>query len=357
MTSIGNFQPNWASAPGDTILDIMEERGISHGEFATSMGQTLQETTDLLKGRMAISMTVARKLEEVLGASLEFWMSRDYQYREDLARLGATDEEWVDSLPVRDMLKFGWLSPFIDPRGRVGACLRFFDVPTVSEWEDRYARLRGIALFRTSPTLASQTAAVAAWLRQGEREAEEIDCSPWDSQRFKETLTKIRSLTRWKNPARFLPELKSLCAECGVAVAIVRDPQGCRASGATRFLSQHKRLLQLSFRYMTDDHFWFTFFHEAGHLLLHETKDIFLEEPDLPLTSEEEEANEFAAAMLVPDEYQHEAENLRTDSRQVIRFAVRIGVSPGVVVGQLQHKGRIGHNQLNKLKRRFNWGQ
>src|SRR6185295_9752330 len=107
---------------------------------------------------------------------------------------------------------------------------------------------------------------------------------------------------------------------CGVAVVILRAPAGCRASGATRFLSPEKALLQLSFRYLTDDHFWFTFFHEAGHLLLHGEAGFYLEGEDRTSTIAEEEANEFAAAVLVPPDFKPELLKLKADPTAVIRF-------------------------------------
>jgi Zn-dependent peptidase ImmA (M78 family) len=157
-----------------------------------------------------------------------------------------------------------------------------------------------------------------------------------------------------KDPQIFIPKLRRISAESGVGVAVVRAPTGCRASGATRFLSDEKALLLLSFRYLTDDHFWFTFFHEAGHLILHGRK-LFLESADMPLDEEEQQANDFSAEILVPAEFVSEMLSLPKNGRQVIRFARRVGVSPGIIVGQLQHLGRIKHSQLNKLKRRYHW--
>ncbi len=163
-------------------------------------------------------------------------------------------------------------------------------------------------------------------------------------------------LTRKRDPKLFIPELKRRCAECGVAVVIVRAPTGCRASGATRFLSRDKALLLLSFRYLSDDHFWFTFFHEAGHLLLHGKSALFLEGPNMLSTKEEEEASGFAARTLIPSEFRPGLLDLGVDGRQVIRFARLVGVSPGVVVGQLQYLRRLSPRQLNNLKTRFRWG-
>jgi plasmid maintenance system antidote protein VapI len=355
MASPREFRPDWVSPPGDTIVDILRERGLTEMEFAHRIARTDEDTRALLEGRATITIAIARKLERILGGSVEFWMSRDFQYREDIARLHKTDEEWLMQLPVGDMIKFGWLKAVPRPSDEMAACLRFFDVPSVRTWHEKYASLESMAAFRTSSSLDSRPAAVAAWLRQGEIEAETIDCKPWDETRFQESLAYIRSLTREKNPVQFLPKLQMCCANSGVAVAVVRAPSGCRASGAARFISRQKALLQFSFRYLTDDHFWFTFFHEAGHLLLHGKKGFFLEGFDMPSTTEEDEANEFSARTLIPAEFRAELLSLRADTRKVIRFALRIGVSPGIVVGQLQHLEKIRHNQLNSLKRRFKW--
>src|SRR5262249_51187056 len=159
------------------------------------------------------------------------------------------------------------------------------------------------AAFRTSATFDSQPGAIAAWLRQGEYEAGKIHCDRWDPDAFRQQLQVIRGLTREREPEVFLPELKRLCACCGVAVvAPLRAPKGCRASGASWFRSPGRPLLMLSFRYLTDDHLWFTFFHEAAHLLLHGDRSLFLEGEDRETSKEEEEANTFAANTLIPTE-------------------------------------------------------
>jgi len=350
------FLPNWTSAPGDTIIDILRERNLSETELAQLMGNTPDGVKDLLQGRATITIAIARQLEQILGASVEFWMSRDFQYRQDFARLYVIDEAWLAELPIGDMIKYGWLKPVPHPSEEIAACLRYFDVSSVQAWRSLYGEMEHIAAFRKSPSFDSQPAAVATWLRQGEIEAEMIACNPWDAKQFQESLSYIRSLTLVKDPNRFIPKLKKCCAENGVAVVIVRVPRGCRASGATRFLSPQKALIMLSFRYLTDDHFWFTFFHEASHLLLHGERGFFLEGDDIILTDKENEANEFAASALIPSEYQTALMGLRVDARKVIRFALHVGVSPGIIVGQLQHLGNIGHNQLNSLKRHYEWG-
>jgi plasmid maintenance system antidote protein VapI len=350
-----DFCPQWASAPGETIADILRERNMSEDEFAIKLGQSAEYAKSLLQGRSTITIATARHLEITVGGSVEFWVARDYQYRQHTARLRAADQEWLSKLPLGDMIRFGWVVPEPHPSEEVAACLWFFDVANTQAWRERYDGLHRMVAFRTSPSFDSQPAAVIAWLRRGEIEAENIKCASWNPEAFQSSLPHIRSLTREKNPHKFLPVLRDLCAASGVAVVVVRAPTGCRASGATRFLSPEKALLQLSFRYLTDDHFWFTFFHEVAHLLLHGQNAFFLEGPETLSTKEEEAANEFAAYTLVPSEFRSEMLRLRADSRSVIRFARRVGVSRGIVVGQLQHLGKLRHDQLNGLKCRFKW--
>jgi len=204
-------------------------------------------------------------------------MSRDFQYREDTARLHSADGDWLSELPLSDMIRFGWLIPVPRPSEEMQACLRFFGVPNVSTWRQVYAELQETVAFRKSPSLDSRPGSVAAWLREGEIESESVKCSPWHPRHFEDALSRIRSLTRQKDPKLFIPEMREICAHCGVVVAVIRAPAGCRASGATRFVSESKALLMFSFRYLSDDQFWFTFFHEAGHLLLHGKTRFFLE--------------------------------------------------------------------------------
>jgi len=352
MSNTQQFHPRWASAPGDTIADLLEERDVSLDDFAHRMDCSLPAVQDLIHGQSPITIAIARQLTLVLGASVEFWMSRDFQFREDTARI---DSEWLAELPLSDMLTFGWLLHEPNPSDQLAACLRFFNVSSIHAWNHTYAALQEKVAFRTSMAFKSRPAAVAAWLRQGAIQAETIHCKPWDGTHFKKCLLIARSLTRAKDPKAFLPVLERSCAESGVALVIVRSPAGCRASGATTFLSREKALLLLSFRYLTDDQFWFSFFHEAGHLLLHGDQGLFLESDAAPTTPREREASGFAEDILIPPEFQEILRHLRPDAREVIRFARRAGVSPGIVVGQLQHSKRFKHNQLNSLKRRFRW--
>jgi plasmid maintenance system antidote protein VapI/Zn-dependent peptidase ImmA (M78 family) len=359
MSEYIGFNPDWISPPGDTMVDILAERQISTSDFARQMGQSPRHAQQLLQGQLEITPELAQQLEAVLGAPASFWATRESQYRNAVVRLEQESKrqsatQWLKELPLKDMLNFGWINKLA--ANMEEACLDFFGVTSIDEWKNTNQALLQAVAFRTSPSYKQQAGAVSAWLRKGELEANLIDTKPWDASRFTETLPDIRTLTRKADPQVFIPELRRLCAGCGVAVVTIRAPQGCRASGATRFLTPEKALLLLSFRHLSDDHFWFSFFHEAGHLLLHSKKSLFIEESKMTASKEEDEANEFAARALIPLQYETELLGLSADERGVMKFSRRIGIARGIVVGQLQHRRIIKRNQLNNLKTRYTWG-
>jgi plasmid maintenance system antidote protein VapI len=89
----GDFKPDWASPPGNTIKDILVEEEMSKEEFAEEMNLSIDQATDLLEGRARITLATARRLNLVFSGGVEFWMRRDLQYRESLAT--ARGAKWV----------------------------------------------------------------------------------------------------------------------------------------------------------------------------------------------------------------------------------------------------------------------
>jgi Zn-dependent peptidase ImmA (M78 family)/plasmid maintenance system antidote protein VapI len=363
MTERPPFSPDWVSPPGDTIAAILNERGVTLADFASRVKCSVDQANDLLHGDLVVTEDLAARLATALGCTASFWKRREEWYRWDLRRLterasSADAAAWLCELPLRDMKKLGWISAGNNQAEVAAACMRFFGVAAVTDWRHTYAEPFNSPAFRTSKAFASEPGAVAAWLRRGEILASEIDCGSWDMGKFREELQRLRALTREEDPDEFVPELVKRCAACGVAVVVLRAPKNCSASGAARFLTPERPMILLSGRHLTDDHFWFTFYHEAGHLVLHGHKFVFVDTlpGDDGLSGKDEDgANQFASDLLIPQEHQGELMRLTANKIAVMRFAKRIGVSRGIVVGQLQHREVIPRNYLNGLKYRFKW--
>jgi plasmid maintenance system antidote protein VapI len=355
MAQISEFLPQWTSPPGQTIADLLQIKGISRDDLARLLKESPTEIDGLLQGRVSITLGLARRLQAELGGSVAFWMTRDRQYRDDVARLRASGLAWLHELPLSDMTKSGWVASDTRAGFEVEALLRYFDVPSISVWHAKYATVLQEAAFRTSPKFKSNPAAVAAWLRQGERVAEAIKCEPWNRDSLARTLVELRKLTRVRDPKRFIPRLQEAGARCGVAIVVLQAPSACRASGAVRWLNADKALVLLSARYLSDDHFWFTLYHECAHLLLHSELRVLLDEDIDGAAAMEQEANRWAAEVLIPPRFNTALDTVRPGSIAVVRLATEIGISPGILVAQLQRLKRLAPNQLNRLKRRYKW--
>lgn len=351
------FKPDWISHPKESIVEGMEERGLTQVEFAARMGISKKHANDLVAGRAGITSETAAGLAAVLGSTPGFWINLQSNYEAERlrfareARLEAEHAGWLGELPIRDMVGWGWMHDFVTKGARIEEALRFFGVATVEAWRSQYVE-RFVA-FRTSAKHPDKPGATAAWIRRGEVEAAALACDPWDGAAFKALIPSLRGATRVADPKEALRAVQQACAKVGVAVVLVRAPRGCRASGATFFLTSERAVLLLSARFLTDDHLWFTFFHEAGHLVLHGKKRLFIETDGLD-SEEEHQANHYAANLLIPPSAAPRLSGLRT-AAAVEAFAEELGVSSGVVVGRLQHEGVVPFSALNSLKVRYAW--
>jgi HTH-type transcriptional regulator / antitoxin HigA len=357
-----SFQPDWFSKPGDTLLTLMEQRELTSESLALKIGCTNAVVRGLIAGTVAVDGSFAVALSQHVGGTPKFWQVRQEKYQGALSRAAAavskrTGADWVKRFPHAELAKNGWIKHTRNRDELIKAYLAYFGVNDPNEWEERYTDFLKLTAFRTSPTFQSKVGPLSAWLRQGEIEAAQLQCGAWDPASLRKRLQEIRVLCKAKNPRYFLPRIRKICAEVGIAVVFVRSPSGCAASGATRFVSRNKAMVILSFRYLSDDHFWFTLFHEIGHLLLHNASVTFIDGEEGLSNKMEDEANGFSERILIPDDRRDELMDLKPQRDSIIRFAVSIGVSAGVVVGQLQHHNIIERSQMNGLKRRFNWQQ
>lgn len=357
------FEPNFAVPPGETLAETLETLGMTQAELAERMGRPLKTINEIVAGKAAITSDTALQLEKVLGVPASFWTNHERIYRDTLASHRETDEleqqiGWLKTMPVRELIRAGWMVKADKPVAQLRILLSFFGVAGVDEWRALWESPD--AIFRKSPAFTANRPATAAWLRQGELEAQKIECASFDEARFTEALEQLRGFTA-KDPEEFVPALHERCASAGVAVAIVPPLPGVRAYGATRWLHSTKALVQLSLRGKTDDHLWFTFFHEAGHVLKHGKRAVFVEDGDKTAAARdprEAEADAFACNLLIPPrEYEHFCANGDFSVAAIRRFAGRIGIAPGIVAGRFQHERKVPFSRGNQLKRRFGFSE
>ncbi|MFH0794916.1 MAG: ImmA/IrrE family metallo-endopeptidase [bacterium] len=360
------FSPDWVSPPGDTILDLIDERGWTQTELARRLGYSLKHVNQLIKGLVPLSEELAICLELVLGSTARFWLTREAQYREGCIRLESLGNfknwiPWLEKLPIHELMQYSVIPKRrVDEHSKPGIveeCLRFFGVASPDEWDDHYGAMQGF--YRRSRIDQTDIGAISAWLRLGEQQAETVETPKFDRSLFIKTLETIRTFTTL-GPEVFEPMMRDLLRRAGVIFALVPAIPRSRVSGVARWLSASRPLVQMSLYGKFNDKFWFTFFHEAAHILLHdnEKKMVYLDDPakdgfDSP---EEHAANGWAAEYLIPEKY--EPELIRLNSQPgILSFASKVGIHPGIIVGRLQYHQLIAYSKFNQLKVKFEFGK
>lgn len=347
------FEPDWVSPPGDTITILVTRKGLSRQLAAKRLRMSLEDYDDLISGRMPVNEKLARSLADLLGPSHEFWLKRYEAYSNSLQRAAVRLQREV-SFPLADMKKYGWIhTRSASDTEAALAVAGFMGVRSISEFEESFGGLEEALAFRRSATFSSEIGAVSAWYRAAELRSMELVNVKWNAKAFSACLPEARSYSMIRDPKVFLPKLVELFSRCGVALCVIPAPVGCPVSGIAN-VRHGRAMISLSSRHQSDDHFWFSLFHEAAHLLLHSEK-LSIEIEGGVTQLDEIEANCFAADLLIPVDRQSDLMKLPQNKFSIARFAKSVGVAPGVVVGQLQHKGRLRFNQMNHLKARFAW--
>lgn len=358
MSSHLEAQKALLSPPGDTIRETIDELGMSQAELAERIGRPREKLNDIIKGREPLSMETAFRLEKVLGIPATFWINRETEYRRELYEIEQEErleeqQEWLKGFPLREMKTKGWIKDTADKNELVAELLSYYGVASVEEWNRIYIDKEVAVAFRISLANTQSPQAISAWLRRGEIEASQMELAEYNKAAFKKALVEIKNLVN-QFPKDFAQQLQQICARCGVAVSYVPNLPKAPISGASRWF-RNKPLIQISGRYKTDDRFWFTFYHEAAHILLHGKKEIFLE--DVKGTevdqAKEQEANEFAAKQLLSEaQLKTIIAKPKLDETDVFNFANQFNTSPGVIIGQLQHRGLVDWSLGNGLRRK-----
>jgi HTH-type transcriptional regulator/antitoxin HigA len=328
-----SYQPPEVSPPGDTLRDMMDERNLTQAELARRLGRPVQAVNEIMAGKKEITEDTALELERVLQVPAHFWLAREARYREYLARMRdahgrKAQVPWLERFPIKALQAAGVL-----PEGRLSGTfkeqlvddlLRFFGVASPEGWGGQYDKMQA-QFRRAKPDQQTDAAAITAWLRMGELAAARLQTADYSAQ-------------------------------AGVALVFVPALPGTHVSGVARWVGG-KPLIQLSLLGKWNDGFWFSFFHEVAHILKHPTRSVFLDDAssgDAVQSSEEQEANRFATDVLIPRARQAELAGLSLDRASVSAFAQSLGIHPGIVVGQLQHRKLIGYSHpLGQLKARY----
>lgn len=343
--------------PGEYLSEVIGELGMNQTELAQRMGRPVQAISEIVSGAKAIVPETALQLERVTGVPAHVWTNLESQYRLILARRQdeksiAAQVSLVADFPYRDLVRLGLVAGTRQPAQRVKELCRFFGVVSLRQIQtvDDYAPAFRAGVGKTSGN------ALAAWLRMATLTAIQLETAPFDRKRLQAEIPDLRRLTL-AEPARFQAELKQRLASLGIAFVIQPHlPKTC-VHGATFWLTQDKAVIVMTIRGSWADVFWFSFFHELGHVLRHGKREVFLEDGPYKKRKAdlETEADAFARDVLIPPvEYSAFVAHGDYSQTSITRFAEKIAIHPGIVTGRLQHD-RVLPMNVHWHRDRYKW--
>lgn len=351
------YTPDYIFTPGDILEEYLEAFNMTQAELASRCEVTAKTINEIIAGKSALTPNLALKLEKVLNRPAQFWNNLETLYKDKLARRkeeqkASEAQEWLKGIPIAELSKRGLIntnnkSPISEI---VNDVLKFFGVASVHAWQNLWNEQTLAA--RKSISAETILGHAAAWIRQGELCAQQMSCADFNKTSFATALQQIRNWTI--DPIeQSSKRIKEICAKCGVVVAFIPEMDKVPWNGATKWLAPKKALIILNIRGRGEDIFWFSFFHEACHVLNEDSKTrILIDQEEYKDSPEERRADKYAADILIP-----ESENSRImvaqSKKQIRDIAKNLNVSPGIVAGRyrkLTGKWAWFNDLTNKLR-------
>jgi addiction module HigA family antidote len=347
---MNEYKPQTVTSPGVTLLEKLEELEIGPKEFAVRTDKPEKTITAVLNGESSITPDMAVQFERVLQIPAKFWLQRQILYDEYLARekqeLHIKDAvSWMKNFPVKEMIKNNWLPNAKSEAEKAEALLSYFGIASHRGWGNYYLEQKLKVAFRISLSNTKEPEAISAWLRRGEMLSKSLSAPDYDKKVFEEILSDLKKIMA-KHPDDFFAQIQNKSLEAGVKVVFTPCLPKAPINGATRWINDTP-VIQLSGRYKRNDSFWFTLFHEAGHIIKHGKKDIFLENIDYSDKDleKEKEADEFAVEWtLTHDEYEEIIKEDELTIEMLLDFAEKFTTHPAIIIGRLQHEGKIPYS-------------
>ncbi len=356
VDKLTGFNPNIAIPPGETLIEFLNSIEMSQVELSKRIGISTKHLSGIIKGKASITPETALGLESIFGTPASFWNNLEVKYREIKTRLEEKEKILNETgvakiIPYANIANLGFVTRTRKAEEKVINLRSFFGTASLEFVPDVIP-----AAFRRTMQREASSLSLAAWLRIGEILAGKVETEPFDKEKVQSVIPDLKKLSLL-NPEEFLPGIERYCVSCGIVFVLVPHLPKTYAYGATKWVSPKKALLQLGNRGSYADIFWFTFFHELGHIILHSKKETFIEE-DGTSNKIEQEADEFASKTLISrKEYEIFIGKDNITRQSIMEFSEKMEIHPCILVGRLQHDGIIDYRDFHDLKPRFKWAK
>ena len=353
MNNYIEYNDKVAFHPGYYLKEIVDESGLTQEDFAKRLGTTPKNLSVLIRGDQSLSIDIAIKLSRMLGTSVIYWLNLQQAYDEKLAEIQSDEElererkvfKLIDYKYFRDNFRLPDLPRQVDEQIK---CVReFLSVAslTVLEEDNLAVNFRSFSENLSKSNTVNANTMVQIAVNQTLKK----EIPRYNKRKFERAVS--FALTQTRNHEGFFPEVQKAFGEAGVALIALPNLKNSGVNGASKRVDG-KVMLMVNDRRHFADTFWFTLFHEIGHIL----------NGDLGITfkgHKEDEADLYAKRTLIPqDQYEEFVRKHHFFDEMTIReFADSIDRDPGIVLGRLLKDDKIPHTDVNlqkKLRHTYN---
>lgn len=353
MSNYIEYDDKIAFHPGYYIKEIVEESGLTQEDFAKRLDTTPKNLSLLIRGEQNLSIDIAMKLSRMTGTSVSYWLNLQNAYDALIAEF-KSKEELDQERKIFSYLDYKYFREYFNlpdlPRKKdeqIVQVRNFLNVSTLTVFKKPDMAVS----FRSATGEMSEANIIKAniMVQIATNIALETEAPKFDKSLFEEAVRYALTLT--KDHSTFYPLIKEAFCKVGVIFVILPNISGSKINGATKKVGNNIMLL-VNDRRLNSDTFWFTLFHEIGHIMNGDYGISF----DSESGEQEEIADKYAEDMLIPcDQYQQFIAENRFDIQSIRRFAKRIDRDPGIVLGRLMNDGKVSYDDwsLNSLRHKY----
>ena len=333
-------------SPGEILRDELDARGWSYSEFAEILDRPVQAVSEILNDHKEITTDTALEIGSALGTGPELWLNLQTNYRLRYAAMNPRRLSDVERrarlrslVPLRDVIKRGWLPDAKDLDLLEAATCKFLQMPTI---EDRPA-IKAAA--RRTGHVGDFSPPQNAWIARVAQVGSRQSVARFDRDALGALASEIPS--RLRDPFE-VSNIRSWLQGCGVAFVCEMPLKSSKLDGAVVWPHSSPPVIALSTRGNRFDGFVFTLLHEIAHLWhKHVTEGeamIDEENGSLPMSiAQENEADVTAGEWIFPGGLST-SETITTST--ILRLADRYRVHSSLVIGRLQREHKLAWSQF-----------
>lgn len=348
--------------PGEFIAEYLDKEGMSQKELAIRTGVTEKHINTLINGHKNITDSFAQKLGYVFECT-QFWIEKQQKYDNDILlkkqEAGVTNEEEEILKRLNDIINYWEKKGLIDKSKNVIEMIvdvrRLLKTSNLS-YISKFVKA-GAFRAEVSKNVQIDPCILYAWQRTCEMIADRtVIEKKLDINLLKENLNEIKVAMKLKDINYGIKTLKETFAECGIIFDVIENFKGAPVQGFIKLNDKEQLILFLTIRRKRADTFWFTLFHEIGHILYQDynTKFVDFETIDNQMESR---ADNFAKDFLIDkNAYKNFIQNTNNFSKSAIEtFAFEQDIQPFIVVGRLQNDKVIDWSEHNDMLKYYKW--